>query len=413
MIRTIAVIGTLVLLLPSFMQAAADDDCWNGTITQQDGITYVHNASESNCPPVVYEMVERWRLESSADSDFVHGRISDVVQLAGGEICLLDSQLRTIHLVASDGEYLGTVGREGEGPGELRFPTSMFERSDGCLGVVDPWARKVVFLTREGVPQGAWEPLLDGYDRISVLEVLPILNGYVATVETHIWEDVAAESGILVGVFSYKGQLEEKLVSTAIRRENKRVMQYDEEKSHADLLLGVIDNRLVYCLREHHNYAFSIHDDVGKHHTNADLVYEAWPRTSEEMAYYMEYWENFYRRYDDAKVRISRFERSIYGVHSRTDQTVWIEHSRGWFDNPEGVALTFHAHDWQGRYLNAVQLRGRINAEEDAAYVLSSGVLVVRAATSSWLGSVGVSSSGSTQQEDDAIVFYELIESTH
>ena len=265
-----------------------------------------------------------------------------------------------------------------------------------------------MFLTKEGVPQGSWQPLLHGYDRFSVLKVLPILGGYVATVETHIWEEVSAESGILVGLFSDEGSLRKSLISSVVRRENKRVMRYEEEKSHADLLLGVVDGRLVYTLGGHHDYRFTIYDHSGRRLADGDRIYAPWQRKAEEVEECRSYWKSFFRRYDDVEVLVSSFERSIYAVHGRPNQTVWIEHSRGWFDTAEGVALTFHAFDQAGRYLREIQLLGEISAEEDAAYVLQSGVVIVRAATSSWLGSVGAHSS--TESEDDTIVFYDLIE---
>ena len=56
-----------------------------------------------------------------------------------GDIYLLDQQLTEVKVFSRAGDYLRTIGREGEGPGEFRRPGDMFLLPDGNVGVLQ-WA---------------------------------------------------------------------------------------------------------------------------------------------------------------------------------------------------------------------------------------------------------------------------------
>ncbi len=72
---------------------------------------------------------------------------------AEGNILLIDRQLSQVLVISPDGELLDTLGREGEGPGEMRRPHSIFV-TDDRIGIVQGFPGKVVFLDREGLPAG-------------------------------------------------------------------------------------------------------------------------------------------------------------------------------------------------------------------------------------------------------------------
>lgn len=55
-----------------------------------------------------------------------------------GNLHILDGEARRVVVVAPDGTLLRTVGREGEGPGEFRFPSALAVLPDGSQAVFDP-----------------------------------------------------------------------------------------------------------------------------------------------------------------------------------------------------------------------------------------------------------------------------------
>ncbi len=68
------------------------------------------------------------------------GLLGSVVDLAIGEdgsLLVLDGMARVVHRIGADGEPRGSLGREGEGPGELRRPSSIRIFGD-TIAVVDP-----------------------------------------------------------------------------------------------------------------------------------------------------------------------------------------------------------------------------------------------------------------------------------
>ena len=54
-----------------------------------------------------------------------------------GDILVIDRLKHTVFVYTSDGEFVRTIGREGEGPGEFRLPSGLAFYSDGSLLIGD------------------------------------------------------------------------------------------------------------------------------------------------------------------------------------------------------------------------------------------------------------------------------------
>ncbi len=78
------------------------------------------------------------------DSNYVFGAIIDATYLVDGRIALLDILQRKILVFSGSGEFLGSAGREGMGPGEFVSPYSLTALSDGGFAVSDIQQGKVV-----------------------------------------------------------------------------------------------------------------------------------------------------------------------------------------------------------------------------------------------------------------------------
>ena len=79
------------------------------------------------------------------DSNYVFGMIVDATYLIDGRIALLDLLKRKVFVYSDNGEFLGSAGGDGEGPGEFISPYSITHLSDGGLAVSDIQQGKVVF----------------------------------------------------------------------------------------------------------------------------------------------------------------------------------------------------------------------------------------------------------------------------
>jgi len=105
---------------------------------------------------------EEWR-QGGEDDDVLFGVVSQLVQDDEGNIYLLDGQLSEVQVFSSGGEYLRTIGREGEGPGEFRNASDMYLGPGGILGVLQIFPGKIVMLETDDTPAGNF-PLPESND---------------------------------------------------------------------------------------------------------------------------------------------------------------------------------------------------------------------------------------------------------
>ena len=79
------------------------------------------------------------------DSNYVFGAIIDATYLVDGRIALLDILQRKILVFSGNGEFIGSAGREGMGPGEFISPYSITALSDGGFAVSDIQQGRITF----------------------------------------------------------------------------------------------------------------------------------------------------------------------------------------------------------------------------------------------------------------------------
>ncbi len=83
------------------------------------------------------------------------GQIGNAGVDAQGNVYVLDTQLAQVQVFAPAGKHLRTLGREGEGPGEMRRPVHFDVRPDGSVAVVQPFPGKIITLKPDGTPGAA------------------------------------------------------------------------------------------------------------------------------------------------------------------------------------------------------------------------------------------------------------------
>jgi hypothetical protein len=97
---------------------------WKGTIEEVDGVTVVKNPKEglwdSKEKANVTIIQERQIGELDGPEEFLFDYISDVAVNSKGDIYVADRRLNEVRKFNKDGEYLLTLGRRGQGPGEFQ-----------------------------------------------------------------------------------------------------------------------------------------------------------------------------------------------------------------------------------------------------------------------------------------------------
>lgn len=156
-IRTTCVLSVpaLAALFASggFVQARAADPNWKGQETIENGVVQVQNPATAALAPTTLRPEKLWAIggDTDAEGEFF-GVISDIAIAPSGEIYLLDMQLHEIKVFSAAGEYLRTIGREGEGPGEFRRASALFLLENGNICVMQGFPARAVVLTPDGEP---------------------------------------------------------------------------------------------------------------------------------------------------------------------------------------------------------------------------------------------------------------------
>lgn len=120
--------------------AAADDNVIHNQKTGKWGKT----------PPVSLQLIRTLGDVNTMDEHLAFHQPADLVVDIDGNIYVLDSGNHRIQLFSPEAEYLKTICREGQGPGELYNPASMDLGPEGFIFVSDPNNSRIQILTKEG-----------------------------------------------------------------------------------------------------------------------------------------------------------------------------------------------------------------------------------------------------------------------
>ena len=100
------------------------------------------------------ELAEQWRVGGEDDEDILMGVIFDAKMGPTGDVYLIDRQLSQVLVISPEGELVTTLGRQGEGPGELNQPHGLLLLADDKVGVIQGFPGKVTVINPDDTPGG-------------------------------------------------------------------------------------------------------------------------------------------------------------------------------------------------------------------------------------------------------------------
>ncbi len=107
--------------------------------------------------------------EMEGDPEYLFGAISSLAVGPHGTIYVVDRQVPDLRAFSPDGTYLATLGRPGEGPGELKQPDGgLAVLSDGRVLVRDPGNARIQVFGPDGKALETW-PIRGGFNTGSPL----------------------------------------------------------------------------------------------------------------------------------------------------------------------------------------------------------------------------------------------------
>ncbi len=118
-----------------------------------NGVRVVHNGKSGAWgkePRLRLELVRTIGELEAEDENLALYMPNDVAVDKAGNIYVLDMGNHRVQKFGPDGKYVATIGRKGQGPGELFFPQSVDLDEAGNLYLSDPNNKRIQVLTPEG-----------------------------------------------------------------------------------------------------------------------------------------------------------------------------------------------------------------------------------------------------------------------
>jgi hypothetical protein len=120
-----------VLLISVIVSCNRQQSEWGGSVGEADGVTVVQNPIEPLYGEDVLQLEEELSIgEAEGREEYMFGGVRDLAILPNGNIYVLDYRKGHIKIFNRQGQYLETIGKPGQGPGELNRPRSLCIRGD-------------------------------------------------------------------------------------------------------------------------------------------------------------------------------------------------------------------------------------------------------------------------------------------
>ncbi len=173
----------MLVLVP--LAACADDAGWTGTVRDSAGVVIVENGESG-----VWSGDEAWALReavrigtAAGEAAYQFGAVVGVDEDGDGNLYVLDQQAQEVRVFDPSGTYLRTLGRPGNGPGELSLGAAAVMVGAGdTVYVPDLLLQRMTMYTAAGEDAGTFPiPLQQG---ISMRWELAPDNSFLQQVRT-------------------------------------------------------------------------------------------------------------------------------------------------------------------------------------------------------------------------------------
>ncbi|MGD8413835.1 MAG: 6-bladed beta-propeller [Candidatus Latescibacterota bacterium] len=348
---------------------------WQGQEVVEDGTRIVRNP-ETAPENLTLTPEEQWR-RGEEDDDLFFGTPVQILEDDEGNVYVLDSQVSEIVVFTPGGEYLRTIGREGEGPGEFRGANDMFIRSDGIIGVVVVFPGKIIQLNRDGTPAGVFpfpKSNVEGFqliykgvaagDRI-------VLSGGVQ--KSGGGGGVQSEQENYLKAFDYEGN------EVAHYHSMSEMTQYGgmkfDEKIFANFKgqwAAAADGRAAAALSFDD---YRIH--VWKPDGSPDYIierpdYAPLERDGQQLERFQKLYDGVTSWNPNSTFEVSKTHRAIVQLMFRPDGSLWVLSGRGVWAREDGVFATFDVYDDGGRFVRRITVKGPGDPMDDGLFFTKS-----------------------------------------
>ncbi len=144
-------IGIMLLILAILVSCKKHTTGWRGTINTVDGITVVTNPPSPMLGETALSIEETLSIgNKDGGKEYTFAEIADLGVDEEENIYVLDSRDALIKVFNNVGSYIRTIGRKGQGPGEMQRPTNLEMTPANQILVNDRGARLLHVFERDG-----------------------------------------------------------------------------------------------------------------------------------------------------------------------------------------------------------------------------------------------------------------------
>jgi len=123
---------------------------WKGKIEKEKGITVIKNPTEPLYGEIKFELEEDLSIGNQQDENYLFYRVRDIQVGENGNIYISDSGNHRVQCFGEKGNYLLTIDRKGEGPGEFNIPLILQIEDETGKIYVNDGLRKIKIFDKEG-----------------------------------------------------------------------------------------------------------------------------------------------------------------------------------------------------------------------------------------------------------------------
>jgi len=373
---------------------------WGGTEKIEDGIIHVHSPAAPVHERMVYEPEELWRIGGFSEAEEeLFGVITDIIVDEQRNVYVLDAQLSEIRVFDIEGDYIRTIGREGEGPGEFRYPSDMLFLPDGQLGAIQQ--NRLVLFGTEGEPAGDFhfkEPGGGGFFRL--VNVRPTGDQLAVLYQLGSKDKTAWSTTHRLGLFDMTGKQRIVIAEARTRMDYTGARFVEEDWNHFDQCWAASPDGRVLARSSSTEYEISVWDSDGKLDRVIHREYPPHRRSSEDIEGIRERWSRRFSWLPDLDFEIEESWAPVHDLYARADGTLWVRTSRGRRNGGEGTLAGFDVFDGNGRFDSEITLRGEFDPDNDGLFLVGDFLFVVTDLVSATAAAKGRFSEELTDDEE-------------
>jgi hypothetical protein len=344
------------------------------------GIPHIKNSVPAQ-PPRTAQLEELWRF-GGEDCDILLGTITEAATDSHGNVYLLDTQLCHVIMISPDGEYLRTLSREGEGPGEVSRPRDVVVLPDQTVGLLEMFPAKLVKVTDDGEPAGN---LIVGGEEATE-------GGFTAASRCLY----RGGSFVVAGqrLSSVEGGQKRVMYLCRLADSGAELVRYREATMTLDfqnlcfveremtpgfhLANAVGPDGRVYTALAWDRYAIEVFQADGRLDRVIEREFENRERTAEELRRVNALFDASARNnpYNETR-KVEPNPAVISNLHVDNEGNLWVLHSRSNENLPAGIMQTYDLFDPEGRYLQQVSIACEGDPEFDGLEFLDDGRILL------------------------------------